>query len=112
MSRLREQHEAGLDVLGGSSLGITDFVPWLGAVGKIAGGLLGGSDDKKTATGTASTTSNDAATKLAVAQALAAQKQRDAEAKAEADAKRSWAILYGVLGALGVGATVYVVTKK
>lgn len=40
---IRELYDEGLDILGD---GIGDFVPWLGIVGKVAGGALGGSDKK------------------------------------------------------------------
>jgi hypothetical protein len=97
---LREKHEAGLDVLG-AGLGLSDFVPWLGAVGKIAGGLTGGG--------------SDTSTKDAIAKAVAAEKQKQEIAKAQAEAAKTRAILYvalGVVGVAGLGTAMYFITRK
>jgi hypothetical protein len=83
----------GVDVLG-AGLGVGDFVPWLNIVGKVAGGLGGGGDDKAKA---------DAATAIAIKKALEEQAAKQAREKAEAEARTTRMILYGVLGVTAVG---------
>ena len=92
---LFDTHEAGMDVLGG--VGVGDFVPWLGVVGKLAGGLAGGgsADDQK----------------AAVQKAVEAQKQKEALAKAQAEASRNKALLYGTVGVLGAGLLTVLIMK-
>lgn len=89
-------------VVGG---GVLDFVPWLGAIGNIAGGLLGGGEKKA-----------DTTTPMMQMMMLQQQK-RDKEAK-EAEKKaaaRNQMILYSVFGVLGlavVGGGLYFAMKK
>ena len=96
----RDTHEAGMDILGAGGVTAGDFVPWLGMVGKLAGGLAGGSDG-----------ASPEAQKAAVQKAVAEQKQKEALAKAQADASRNKALLYGTVGALGAGLLTVVVMK-
>lgn len=92
---MRGRYGAGLDILGA---GVGDFVPWLGMVGNLAGGLLGGGGDKG---------GGADAQKKAIEEALA-------KAKAEQDAARTRTLLYVTLGAVmvgGLGVAVYAARK-
>lgn len=92
-----DTHEAGMDILGGVSA--ADFVPWLGVVGKIAGGLAGAGgpspEDQK----------------AAIQKAVEEQKRKEALAKAQADAARAKALLYVIGGVLGAGLLTFAVIK-
>lgn len=87
-------YDAGLDVLG---LGVGDFVPWLNVVGKVAGGLAGGSGDDKD--------KQKAATDEAIKKALEQERLKQAAAKAEHDAAVTRWILIGTIGVAGIGTT-------
>lgn len=92
LSRTRIPKIYGDDIVLG--LGVGDFVPWLNIVGKVAGGVGGGGDDKA---------KSDAATALAIKKALEEQEAKRAREKAEAEARTTRMILYGVLGVTAVG---------
>ena len=104
-------YKHGADILG---LGVTDFVPWLGTVGKIVGGL-GGSN-----TPAAPTAAQQAATAQAAAaqQQLAMQQAIDrahAQAVAEqaaASAKTTQMLMFGMFGAVVLGGAYLVLSKK
>lgn len=98
---MRDAYDHGLDVLG---QGVGDFVPWLGVVGKVMGGLAGGTG----ATGAQSAE----AQKAAIEKALAEERMRQAAAKAAADAARARMIAYGVAGVVGIGAIVFLLRRR
>ena len=94
-------YQKGLDVLG---LGVGDFVPWLGVVSKAVGGLTGsGGDDKD---------KSKAATEEAIKKALEQERVKQQAAKAEAQAATMRMVLFGTLGAVGVGGILFFALRK
>lgn len=106
MSRSIDRHrlsryERGLEMLGGDGLNIADFVPWLGTIGKIAGGI--------SQTPTGDQKKQQQQVQLAQMQAEQARK------KAEADAAKMKMIVFGTLGVAGLGLAgllTYLITRK
>lgn len=94
----REFYKNGTEILG---LGVGDFVPWLKVVGNVAGGLAGGDQG-----------ASKADQEKAIQKALEQERIKQQAAKAEADAARTRSILYGVIGAVGVGGLVFVFTRR
>jgi hypothetical protein len=79
------------------------FMPYLGMVGKLAGGLLGGGSDS----------GGDQMTKMMAMQMMQAEKdKRDAAAKAERDRQsRNQMLLIAGAGILGLGALIYLLKR-
>lgn len=109
---LLDTYRAGQEVLGD---GVGDFIPWLGIVGKVAGGALGGKDDKGGDKPAAAKASDVAAQ---VKQALEDDRRRreDEQRKAqqekiEADVRSLRTILV-VLGIGGAGIATWALLKK
>jgi hypothetical protein len=93
-------HALGMQVLGD---GVMDFVPWLGTVSKMFTG--GGSGAQATqAPGLASSS-------LAAQEAARRVIEEERLRRAEADAAKMRVVVYGLIGALGVGAAVWVLKK-
>jgi len=85
-------------------LGVGDFVPWLNVVGKVAGGLTGGGGDDKD--------KSKAATEEAIKKALEQERMKQQAAAAAAQAATMRAILFGTLGAVGVGGILFFALRK
>jgi hypothetical protein len=77
----------------------SSFMPYLGMVGKLAGGLLGGGSDS----------GGDQMTKMMAMQMMQAEKdKRDAAAREERDRKsRNQMLLVAGVGIIGLGAIIY-----
>lgn len=109
-----KNYNYGLHVLGDA--GISSFVPWLGVVGKVAGGLLGGSNTAAaapTAAQQAATAQAAAAQQqLAMQQALAQAHAQAVAEQAAASAKTTQMLMFGVLGAVVLGGAFMVLNKR
>lgn len=105
-------YRRGFDVVGVS---VDDFMPWISAAGKAAGGLSGGFASGLTggaldlARGGGK---KSASTASEVKKAVAEEERKRAQA---ASARTTRILLYGTLGVLGVGvvgATVWAIARK
>lgn len=99
----------GADVLGE---GIESFVPWLGIVGKVAGGLTGGgggSNPLASTTGGKASSGGD--TQKAVQEALAQERAHQAMAKVAKDATITKFAAFGAVGIIGLGVLVLAFRK-
>ena len=107
-----KNYYVGADVLGE---GIGDFVPWLGIVGKVAGGLTGGGGDSKSSNPLASMTGGKANsggdTQKAVQEALAQERAHQAMAKVAKDATITKFAAFGAVGIIGLGVLVLAFRK-
>ena len=122
------RYEHGLDILG-EGADVASFLPWLGVVSSLAGGIAGASDKKKggdkglgglagglTGGGAAQPARPSGPTaQQAVATAMRQERARQEAEKLKASAARTKILLYSVLGVLGVGVVggaVYLVARK
>lgn len=94
------RYARGADILG---FGLTDFVPYLGVVGKAVGSLTGGGGDDKEK-------GKSDATNQQLQQLIAQQQAQQAAASAQA-AEKQQMMIYILFGAVALGG-LYLFKKK